>query len=105
MLQPDNPPESSEVDVVKTTSPADPLDMTTKYSVPAESVVLAGAVNVLVPAINVDGGVRVATSVPALVEDRPVVILTVMPDGAVGGLNLISTLVRVELVPAVNPCA
>ena len=67
--------------------------MNTKYSVPAESVVLAGAVNVRVPAANVDGLVRVATSVPVLVEDRPVIIFTVMPDGA--ALNFISTLVRV----------
>ncbi len=95
MLQPDNPPGSSEVDKVEAVAPADPLDMTTKCSVPAESVVLAGAVNVLMPPAANDGLVRVATSVPALVEERPVVIFTVMPDGTTRELKFISTLLSV----------
>ena len=57
--------------------------MTTKYCVPALSVVPAGAVNRFSPVVIVAGLVRVATVVPALVVDTPVARCTLNPGGAV----------------------
>ena len=87
MLQPAAAPASSALEAVVLTLPSEPCT-TTKYCVPALSVMPEGAVNRRSPAASVVGLVRVATVVPALVVDTPVASCTVSPDD---GLRKFST--------------